>query len=132
MLLVKTKLGQSKIHGIGLFADEFITKGTLVWKYVPGFDLKFTKEELEKFPPVAKDFVLNYAYLSKDTGYDILCSDNARFYNHSENPNTAGIDLDGTENEGGDIAVSDIQIGEEITCDYREMENDWERHLGKK
>jgi len=60
MLLVKTKLGPSKIHGIGLFVDEFIPKGTIVWKFVPGFDLKFTKEEVEKFPGLAKDFVHFY------------------------------------------------------------------------
>ena len=28
MLLVKTRLGASAIHGIGLFADEFIPKDT--------------------------------------------------------------------------------------------------------
>lgn len=27
MLLVKTKIGPSAIHGIGLFADQFIQKG---------------------------------------------------------------------------------------------------------
>jgi hypothetical protein len=29
MLLVKTRLGLSRIHGIGLFAEEFIARGTL-------------------------------------------------------------------------------------------------------
>ena len=43
MLYVKTKIGQSKIHGMGLFADQFIKKGTIIWKFTPGFDLKFTK-----------------------------------------------------------------------------------------
>ena len=32
MLLVKTKLGVSKIEGIGLFADENIRKGTIIGK----------------------------------------------------------------------------------------------------
>jgi hypothetical protein len=32
MLLVKTKLGQSKIHGIGLFADELIPMGRIIFK----------------------------------------------------------------------------------------------------
>ncbi len=50
MLLVKTKLGLSKIHGIGLFADENIKKGTIIWKFTPDFDLKFTKAQIEKFP----------------------------------------------------------------------------------
>jgi len=33
MFLVKTYLDKSKIRGIGLFADEFIPKGTLIWKF---------------------------------------------------------------------------------------------------
>lgn len=28
MLLIKTKIGPSKIHGIGLFSDQSIPKGT--------------------------------------------------------------------------------------------------------
>lgn len=39
MLLIKTKLDLSKIHGVGLFADEFIAKGTKIWEYRPNFGL---------------------------------------------------------------------------------------------
>ena len=38
MLLVKTRLGASAIHGIGLFADEFIPKDTVTWRFTPGLD----------------------------------------------------------------------------------------------
>lgn len=120
MLLVKTKLGQSKIQGIGLFADEFIPKGTVVWRYVSGFDLRFTKKEVDSFPVTARECIYHYSYLSKDTGFYVLCSDDARFYNHSQNPNTKGVDLEGTDNEVGDIAIVDINIGDEITCDYEQ------------
>ncbi len=44
MLLVKTHLGKSKINGIGLFADEFISKGKVIWKFTPGFDFVLTKK----------------------------------------------------------------------------------------
>ncbi len=33
MLLIKTKLDLSKIHGIGLFAGEDIPKGTIIWRF---------------------------------------------------------------------------------------------------
>lgn len=102
MLLVKTKIGISKIHGIGVFAAEFIPKNTIVWKYVSGFDLRFSKEQIEKFPAETQNFLNKYTYLSKDTGFYVLCSDDARFYNHSKNPTTAGIDLEDTDDEGGD------------------------------
>lgn len=125
MLLVKTKIGPSKIHGIGLFADEFISKGTILWKFVPGFDLRFTKEEVGRFPEAARDFIKVYSYRSLDTDFIVLCNDDARFYNHSKNPNAKGIDLDETNNEGGDIAIADINIDDEITSNYEEMGTDF-------
>lgn len=118
MLLVKTTIGKSSIHGIGLFADEFIKKGTIIWKFVPGFDLKFLDDEFKKMPEIAIDFIKKYEYLSKKSGLHILCMDNARFYNHSDNPNTTGIDIEDTEGEGADIAIRDIYPNEEITYDY--------------
>ena len=74
MLLVKTKLGQRKIHGIGLFADEFIPKGTLVQKFEPDFDLIISQDELSKLSNVAKDEFLKYAYKHRETGKLILQS----------------------------------------------------------
>jgi hypothetical protein len=49
MLLVKTKLGLSKISGIGLYADTFIPKGTIIWRFVPKLDLKFNEKEYQAF-----------------------------------------------------------------------------------
>mgnify|MGYP001584236778 FL=1 len=132
MLLVRTKLGPSKIHGIGLFADEFIPKGTIIWEFVPGFDLKFTEAEIKNFPEITKDFFHYYAYRSIRTGLYILCSDESRHYNHSESPNTTGIEVEGTEEEGGDIATLDIQTGQEITYNYKdpkEGDSDWQWKL---
>ena len=48
MLLVKTKIKPSGTHGIGLFADQFILKGTITWKYDPKFDSSFTEKDLEE------------------------------------------------------------------------------------
>lgn len=60
MLLVETKLGPSKIHGIGLFATKLIHKGTIIWKFVPGFDIAFTKEGVRNLPNEAKNFIKKY------------------------------------------------------------------------
>ena len=45
MLLVKTYLDKSLIHGVGVFADEFIKKGTLMWEFNPLIDVVLTHIE---------------------------------------------------------------------------------------
>lgn len=122
MLLVKTKIGKSGIHGIGLFADQFIPKGSIVWKFQPGFDLKISENCLDKLSEFSREQFLNYAYLNKKTGNYVLCFDDARFYNHSKNPNCVSYYPDLEDEEGIDIAVIDINKGDEITCDYEEFD----------
>jgi hypothetical protein len=68
MLVVRTKLGQSKIEGIGLFADQFIPKGTVTWKFDPRFDIYFESGEVEKMSELQKDLIIHFAYLSKKSG----------------------------------------------------------------
>lgn len=120
MILVKTKLGDSGIEGIGVFADEFIPKGTVVWKFAPGFDLEIKKESLASLSEPAKEQFLKYAYINKKTRKHVLCFDDSRFLNHSEHPNIASA-YSPYDEEGLDIALRDIQKGEEILCDYREF-----------
>lgn len=120
MLLVKTKIGPSKINGIGLFANQFIPKGTPIWKFQPGLDLKIDKNELVKLSEPARKQFLKYAYLSSKINKYILSSDDDRFTNHSDNPNVIKTESPDDE-EGVNIAARDIQEGEELTCDYKKF-----------
>ena len=119
MLLLKTKIKPSPIHGIGCFADEFIPKGTPIWKFVSGFDLEISEDEFEKLPSIGQDFFNRYSYGYEKDGavYYQLCGDDARFFNHSTTPNV--IDVKNADGEEIEIAARDIQEGEELTCDYR-------------
>jgi SET domain-containing protein len=127
MLLVKTKIAPSNINGIGLFADEFIPKGTVTWRSISPFDLKVDAAEIEKLAPPARELFMKYSYLSRWSGKYVLCFDDARFLNHSDNPNFIGGSYDGDGEETVDIAARDIYPGEEITCDYRTFDIDCER-----
>lgn len=118
MLLVKTKLAASNIEGLGLFADEYIPKGTLVQKFVPGFDAELAAEKVMALPDVARKEMLHFCYKHKKTSKYILCADNARFLNHSGAPNLTG---EGSQDEI-DIAARDIEKGEELTVDYFEFD----------
>lgn len=123
MLLVKTTIGVSGVAGIGLFADEFIPAGTLIWKFKEGFDMRFNADYLHTLNEPARSFFLTYASQNPKTLRYMLCADNARFFNHSDNPNTACVP-DPDSDELMDIAAKDIQSGEELTIDYRTFDND--------
>ncbi len=124
MLLVQTKLGLSKIQGIGLFADQHISKGSLIWKFRPYFDLCVEKCKILSLSEPAKLQFLRYAYLNSQTNMYVLCFDDARYFNHSDNPNCKTIEsLD--DKEGVEIAGKDIQKGEELTVNYKEYDAEY-------
>ncbi len=125
MLLVKTKLDKSSTHGIGLFAAEFIPKGTITWKYDPEYDTCFTQECIDILPESFRERFLDYLYLDFKLKKYILCCDDQRFINYSKKPNIQS-------KPDRDIAKKDIHIGEELTCDYEDYEKGWFKRRGIK
>lgn len=113
MLTVKTKLKEIEGKGIGLIANQEIKKGQSVWVYNPIIDIKVNKKDIPKF---AEDFFNTYS-VDINEDFVILNTDNARFTNHSDNPNTKSLGL-----YKDNIALKDIEIGEEITIDYNEID----------
>jgi SET domain-containing protein len=116
VLLVKCVVRPSPIHGLGLFADQAIRKGTKVWEFTPGFDLTLRPKDFKPWPLVARRFLKTYAY-QPQKGLFILCSDHAKHFNHSAAPNTKTVGFVTT-------AARNIARGEELTCDYAEIEPD--------
>lgn len=113
MTIVKTYLKETESKGIGLFSGQFIPKGTLWWIETPYFDKIITNDEYFAANELEREFYDKYMYVKPD-GIMYVCVDNARFINHSNNPNTV--------NSGNDCITSrDINEGEELTCDYREI-----------
>ena len=121
MLLVDASRGHSPLHEIGLIARERILVGTVVWALKLGFDVVLTEEEFKALSKHSRKQVRHYAYFCLEKRLFALSSDDDRFTNHSDTPNTRVV---------GDcaVAVRDIEIGEEITCDYHEL--GWTEFLG--
>jgi hypothetical protein len=96
--------------GYGLVATSFIPKGTITW-VLDKLDRFFTRDQITKMDPLYQEVLDKYTYRNAEGNY-ILCWDNARFVNHSSNSNciTTAYEFE--------IAVRDIQPGEEITDDY--------------
>ena len=120
MLKVKTFLAPSTISniGIGLFADERIEKDTVIWEFVYMLDFVVTKEDYAELKPMEREFVSKYAYFDKDHNGYIMCVDNARFFNHSETPNTYEEDGVSIRPHGRTVASRIIEQGEELFCNY--------------
>lgn len=117
MMLVKTYVAPSSIQGIGVHAGEFIPAGTQIWDMHPLLDVLIPKSEIATLPPHMQAFVETYSFphLEMDDTL-VLESDNGRFMNHSETPNT-----DFTIFSRG-VALRDIEEGEELTCNYYEFD----------
>ena len=79
MLLVRARVGISRIQGFGLIAQEFIAKDTVVWKFQPGFDVEIPETELASLSVAAREQVLHYAECFPCEGKFWLSSDDDRF-----------------------------------------------------
>ena len=98
-VIVKT----SKIHGKGVFANKNFKKGEVVIKY----NLKqLTKKEFGSLSDKEK----HYTTLQEDKYW--LFPSPERYVNHSSNSNTVQ-DI----KNACDVAIRDIQKGEQITTD---------------
>src|SRR4051812_12336522 len=106
MLLVPTRLGQSPIHGLGVFALAPIAKGEAVWRFQQGLDMEFSPDAADGLPAHVQTFFSHYGYLDRNVKRIILCFDDARFVNHSDAPNVA---TDYAQDRYGlDVALRDI------------------------
>jgi len=128
MMLVKTRVAASAIHGMGLMAGEFIARGAAVWRFLPGFDHDFSQDEFARLPLHARDHTRWYCFVSRENGHVILSGDHACFINHSTTPNTGAPP--GNETPVTTVALSDIAVGEEITCNYFDYDADAPWKLG--
>lgn len=115
MLLIRTRLQPSKIHGLGVFAAQPVKQGDMVWRFMPGFDQLIHPRLIEALD---QDFVETYMQRCETTGLWLFCVDNARFINHADHPSTTpGLPL---SNPGAfDVAARDLDVGDELTQDYR-------------
>lgn len=122
MLIIKTYIGPSKIHGIGLFAGQNIKKGKIIWEFHHKLDIIISTDDISC--EIIKDHIEKHAYkIYKNYNLWCLCGDNTKFMNHSYNPNVISKDDD------YDVAKQDIKKGEELTIDYSTFDKDYKRKL---
>ena len=122
MLKVKASAGLSQIDGVGLFAEEKISKGTITWQFTPDLDIVFDPEKVTKMPKEQQELFDRFAFLSKKTGKYIYSIDDSRFCNHSSSKNNIDFLYTADQPEGYGIANRDIEKGEELLVNYRQFD----------
>ena len=103
--------------GYGLFATRLVPRGTITWVH-DDLDQVVDPQLEQRLSPELAALLQKYSYL--EPRGRVLCWDHARFLNHSCRPNcrSTGFDLE--------IAVRDIQPGEELTDDYGSLNVDYQ------
>jgi SET domain-containing protein len=114
---VYTRLGLSKIHGIGVFAIADIDKGTHLFEFDNTKMVWISTTELEKVPIKIKLLYQDFCVLNDNkTMYG--CPENfnqltmAWYMNHSDQPNVEA------DNEYNFSSIRSIKDGEELTINY--------------
>ena len=111
MLVGETKLKQINDEvGAGVFATRRIPMGTIVWVQDP-MDQVFSPEKLDRMHGLVRASMERYCY-GDHTGNMVLCWDLAKYFNHSCEATCLGLDFP------FEIAVRDIEVGEQLTDDY--------------
>ena len=112
--LIDTYLDKSKIHGVGVFSKENVNKGEQIKEERPEFEIEFNKNKLPSMPLSLAKLIDTHAYERKiGSGILVLGIDNEKYLNHSDNPSV---------NDEG-IALKNIKIGDEITIDYKDFDD---------
>ncbi len=96
--------------GYGVVATELIPAGTITW-VLDKLDREFSPLEIQSMDSLYQEILDTYTYRNSNGNF-ILCWDNGRYVNHSFNSNclTTAYDFE--------IAIRDIQPGEQLTDDY--------------
>jgi len=117
MIHISYKIKVSKTHGIGLFADQDIKAGDLIYTPSPLLDVNINKKQFESLTPEEKKEVMYYGFYNKKTDKWHVAFDAIRILNHGE-----GEASNVTQDE--DMVMTskrNISKGEELLQDYAEI-----------
>jgi len=118
MWLIKTSIDRSSIHGFGLFAQEDVPAGALIWRRNPSIDIKveWSDQVINSMPSHVAKSVRLRSYVDHSTGVRTFGIDGDAFVNHQDIPNVV------FDSNGDGYASRRIIIGEEITNNYQDID----------
>ncbi len=120
MIHIRYKLNISPHHGIGLFADEDLKAGQLVYTASPLLDVNITEEQFASLHEKEKEEIRWWGFKIEDKGVWHVDFDVSKFINHSYTP-TLTQSPDHTD--AYLVTTREVKSGEELTQNYLEFES---------
>lgn len=108
------------MHGVGLFADQNINKGDLIYTASPLLDTNISQQEFNSLDDREKSEVGWWGFFDRPSQKWHVDFDVSKFINHSYEAN---ITQDQHHDEAYLVAKRDIEKGEELTQNYLEFES---------
>lgn len=96
--------------GYGIVATKLIPEGSITWVQ-DELDQIYTPEQVDKMLPHTQEMIDKFTFRN-NKGNFVMCWDTAKYVNHSFKSNCLSTAYD------FEIAIRDIQPGEELTDDY--------------
>lgn len=118
MIHILYKIKESKIQGVGVFADQDIKAGEVIYTPSPLLDVDITETEFQSLTPGEKKEVMYYGYFNKKTNKWHVAFDVIRILNHGSEEDANNVTQD---EEMVMIAKRNISKGEELLQDYVEI-----------
>lgn len=118
---IKYKLEKSSSHGIGLFADENIQKGSLVYTSSPLLDVNITQEQFDSLNEKEKAEIKYWGFFDEPSQKWHVDFDVSKFINHSTD---ATLTQSSEYSDAYLVPTRDIVKGEELTQNYLEFESE--------
>ena len=115
------KLDRSNRHGVGLFADQDISKNSAVYTASPLLDVNITQEQFDSLDKREQREIEWWGFFDEPNNVWHVDFDVSKFINHSDQ---ATLTQDESHTDAYLIAARDIEKGEELTQNYLEFESE--------
>jgi SET domain-containing protein len=128
MIHIKYRLKESPLHGIGLFADEDLKVGQLVYTASPLLDVNITQEQFDSLSEREREEFRWWGFFDEPSGMWHVDFDVSKFINHAKD---GTVTQDEEHEEAHLVTTRNIKAGEELTQNYLEFESEEDlKHRG--
>lgn len=124
MYIVKVKVAKSQIDGNGVFAENDIPKGEIVWIFQQDHDQRLSDTAFQNLSITEREHLSHTAYFSPWSHLWVFPpeGDAAEYTNHSDEHNLS-VKFDAAISpEPYFVANREIKEGEELTNNYHEFD----------